>query len=149
MPAPDPTTSPSPAQRAADERADAARAVIAASATATTAALPRVRHLLPEGWHASGHQTISGATHTVAIDPPTGVVDATAYVMPRTDDRDGTVSGWWVRVHNRQQRVDFPLYTDGGARVAVYTSVEDAVAAAVAALRIEAVPTVIGRPRQG
>ena len=146
---PAPGTPPklSPAQQVFDERADAAQAVIAASATATTAALPRVRQLLPDGWHASGHQAISGATHTVTIDPPTGVVDATAYLMPRTGDHDGTVTGWWVRVHNRQQRVDFPLYTDGGARAAIYTSVDDAVAAAITALRIEAVPTVVGRPR--
>ena len=123
----------------------AAAKTTAASAAATTAALPHVRQVLPDGWHASGHQAISGATHTVEIDPPTGVVDATAYLMPRTDD-DGAVTGWWVRVHNRQQRVDFPLYTDGGARAAVYTSVEDAVAAAITALRIEAVPTRIGRP---
>jgi hypothetical protein len=146
-PAPGTTPKLSPAQQAANERADAAQAVIAASATATTAALPRVRRLLPDGWHAGGHQAISGATHTVAIDPPTGVVDATAYLMPRTDDHDGTVTGWWVRVHNRQQRVDFPLYTDGGARAAVYTSVDDAVAAAITVLRIEAVPARIGRPR--
>lgn len=145
--APDETPKLSPAQQVANERADAAQAVIAASAAATTVVLPRVRHLLPDGWHASCHQAISGATHTVAIDPPTGMVDATAYLMPRTNDRDGTVTGWWVRVHNRQQRVDFPLYTDGGARAAVYTSVEDAVAAAITALRIEAVPSRIGRPR--
>ena len=147
MPAPDTTPKPSPAQRAANERAAVAQARIAASATAVTAALPRVRPLLPDGWQTRGHQTVSGATHTVAIDPPTGVVDATAYLMPRTDESDGTVAGWWVRVHNRQQRVDFPLYTDGGARAAVYITVDDAVAAAITALRIEAVPTVIGRPR--
>src|SRR5689334_20514322 len=132
----EPGTTPkvSPAQQAANERADAAQVVIAASAAATTAALPHVRPLLPDGWQTSGHQAISGATHTVAIDPPTSLVDATAYLMPRTDEGDDTVTGWWVRVHNRQQRVDFPLYTDGGARAAVYTSVDDAVAAAVTAL---------------
>ena len=146
-PAPGTTPKPSPAQQAANEQADATRKLIAASATATTAALPRVRQLLPDGWHASGHQAISGATHTVDIDPPTGMVDATAYLMPRTDDHDGAVTGWWVRVHNRHQKVDFPLYTDGGARAAFYTSVDAAVAAAITALRIEAVPTVIGRPR--
>jgi hypothetical protein len=145
--APDATPRLSPAQQVANNRADAAQAVIAASATAVTAALPRVRQLLPDGWHASGHQAISGATHTVDIDPPTGMVDATAYLTPRTDEGDGTVTGWWARVHNRQQRVDFPLYTDGGARAAVYTSVDDAVTAAITALRIEAVPTIVGRPR--
>jgi hypothetical protein len=146
-PAPDTTTSPSPAQQAANDRAATAQAVIAASAAATTAALQRVRHLLPDRWHAACHQAIIGATHTVAIDPPPGVVDATAYLMPRTGDHDGTVSGWSVRVHNRQQRVNFPLYTDGGARAAVYTSVDDAVTAAITVLRVEAVPTVSGRPR--
>ena len=147
MPAPDTTPSPSPAQQAANDRADAARAVIAASATATTAALPRVRRLLPPGWRAGGHQAISGATHTVAIDPPAGVVDATAYLMPRTGEHDGTVAGWWVRVHNRQQRVDFPVYTDGGAHAAVFTSVDDAVAAAITVLRVEAVPAHLGGSR--
>ncbi len=146
-PTPGTTPKPSPAQQAANEQADAARNLIAASATATAAALPRVRQLLPDGWQARGRQAISGATHTVDIDPPTSLVDATAYLIPRTDEHDGTVTGWWVRVHNRHQRVDFPLYTDGGARAAVYTSVEGAAASAISALRIEAVPTGIGRPR--
>jgi hypothetical protein len=61
--------------------------------------------------------------------------------------RDGTVTGRRVRIHNRRQRMDFPFYTDGGARAAAYTSVDDAVAAAVTTLRIEAAPTVFSRPR--
>src|SRR3954471_22757541 len=103
-PTPDPA-GPSPAQQEADARADAARAVIAASARATAAVLPHVRQLLPADWDASSHQAISGATHTVAIDPPTALVDATAYLLPATSGGEGTVADWWVRVHNRQQRV--------------------------------------------
>ncbi|WP_432833028.1 hypothetical protein [Dactylosporangium sp. CA-092794] len=138
---------PGPAQQEADARADAARAVIAASARVTAAVLPHVRQLLPAGWRASSHQAISGATHTVAIDPPTALVDATAYLLPNTGSGEDAVSGWGVRVHNRQQRVDFPLYTDGGAHAAVFTDVADAVTAAITALRIEAVPTRIGPHR--
>lgn len=147
MLAPDTTTTPSPPQREADDRAEACRAVIAASAAASTAALPQVRSLLPTGWHAICHQAITGATHTVDIDPPTGVVDATAYRIPRTDGHDGAGAGWSVRVHNRQQRVDFPLSTDGGAHAAVFADVEAAVAAAITVVRVEAVPTRTGRPR--
>lgn len=142
---PDTSTPPSPAQREGDDRADAYRALIAASAAATIAALPHVRCLLPTGWHATGRQAIIGATYTVDIDPPTGVVDATAYLIPRTDGHDGTGIGWLVRVHNRQQRVDFPLYTDDGAHAAVFATVEAAVDAAITVLRVEAVSTRPGR----
>jgi hypothetical protein len=145
-PAPDTTTPPSPAQRAANDNAAAARALVTASATATTAVLPRVRQLLPAGWHATSYQAIRGATHTVAVDPPTSLVDATAYLLPRTDQA-GRVAGWWVRVHNRAQRVDFPLYTRGGADAAVFEGVDAAVDAAITALRVEAAPARTGRPR--
>ncbi len=143
MQPPDPT--PGPAQREAADRADTARALIAASAAAATTALRHVRCLLPAGWHAACHQVLSGALHTIDIDPPTDVVHATAYLIPRTED--GAVTGWWVRVHNRRQRIDFPLYTHGGTRAAVYASVEDAVAAAITALRVEAAPPPTARPQ--
>lgn len=144
MPAPETAPSPSPAQQLADEQAEAARAIIAASAAATIAALPCVRPLLPTGWHASCPQPISRATHTLAIDPPTDMVDATAYLKPHTTN-DGTVAGWYVRVHNRAKRIGFPLYTEGGAHAAVFTNAEDAATVAITVLRIEAVPARLGR----
>ena len=146
-PTPDAAGPVSPAQQEADARAGAARAVIAASARATAAVLPHVRQLLPADWRAGSHQAIAGATHTVAIDPPTALVDATAYLLPDTGACEGTESGWWVRVHNRQQQVDFPLYTDGGAHAAVFAHIADAVTAAITALRIEAVPARSGHRR--
>ncbi|WP_433651570.1 hypothetical protein ACQP2C_02940 [Micromonospora zamorensis] len=92
--------------------------------------LPEVQRLVPEGWAARRHQT-DGARCTVAIDAPADV-NATSYLSPPVGR-----FGWYVRVHNRTTGMDFPLYTDGGARAASFDTIEAAVAAAVEALRVE------------
>ncbi|MGN9912727.1 hypothetical protein ACTMTJ_34855 [Phytohabitans sp. LJ34] len=90
--------------------------------------------MLPAGWSATASQAISGATHTIAITPPVGAVDASAYLSPPASDSD---SGWTVRIHHRAEGIGFPLYTAGGAHAATYSTAPDAAAAAVAALRCE------------
>ncbi|CCH17736.1 hypothetical protein [Micromonospora lupini] len=99
--------------------------------------LPEAQRLVPEGWAARRHQN-DGARCHVAIDAPADV-NATSYLSPP----DGK-SGWYVRVHNRTTGIDFPLYTDGGARAASFDTIEAAVAAAVEALRVESAEA---RPR--
>ncbi|WP_173079984.1 hypothetical protein [Phytohabitans rumicis] len=110
------------------------RRVVAVSARLAAAHLPEVRSLLPDGWSAATSQAISGATHTIAISPPVGAVDVSAYLSPPACDGEG---GWSVRIHNRTQGVGFPLYTAGGAHAATYSTVLDAAAAAITALRCE------------
>jgi tripartite-type tricarboxylate transporter receptor subunit TctC len=90
--------------------------------------------LLPDGWSAAASQAISEAIHTIAITPPGGAVDVSADLSPPASDGD---SGWSVRIHNRAEGIDFPLYTAGGAHAATYCTAPDAAAAAVTALRCE------------
>ncbi|ROO60329.1 hypothetical protein EDC02_2190 [Micromonospora sp. Llam0] len=105
---------------------------VTASAEQVHRASAALRDRVPDGWRVSACQHGDGAIHTVDIRPPTGTIDATACLTPPDDD-----GGWHVRVHNRAQRIDFPLYRAGGARAASFASPGDALDAAVNALRVE------------
>lgn len=111
-------------------QADAANArAIAASRDAAHAAQPEAQRLLPTDWSATVSQGITGAPYSLYLRPAPSEVDVYAYLSPPDGDR-----GWYVRIHNR---TDHPVYIPGGARAAYFTTVADAVAAAVNAVRIE------------
>jgi hypothetical protein len=120
------------AEREYRQRAADTRRRVAASAEQVHRALVAVRDRVPEGWRFGACQHLDGAIHTLTVEPPADIIDATAYLAP-PDDGDG----WRVRVHNRAQGIDFPLYGAGGARAAVFADPGDAVDAAVTALRVE------------
>jgi len=106
---------------------------IADATGVVTRTLPRLQALVPPGWQVTVHQP-SSAIPTIAVDPPPGTVDATAYLQPADGDR-----GWYVRIHNRARRIDFPLYTAGGAHAAYFATTAKALHAARTALAIEMV----------
>jgi hypothetical protein len=111
------------------------------SRRAVAAAIGHARTLVPAGWRAQARQARPDVCHAIDIHPPAGAVDVTAYLLPAGSDR-----GWHVQIHNRTRRVGFPLYTRGGAEAAYYATVDDAVTAAVTALRIEIPEPAGGRP---
>ncbi|WP_444951086.1 hypothetical protein [Micromonospora ureilytica] len=117
------------ADREQRQRAAENERAIAKSVDLVEEHLPEAQRLVPEGWAARRHQT-DGARCHVAIDAPADG-NATSYLSPP----DGRF-GWYSRVHNRTTGIDFPLYTDGGARAASFDTIEAAVAAAVEALRV-------------
>ncbi|MEV4517858.1 GGDEF domain-containing protein [Dactylosporangium sp. NPDC049525] len=135
----------SPAEELYRRRAETDARQIAVSVSQVAEALPALAASAPAGWSVTAAvPVIDGALHSVAVHPPACSVDATAYLTPDTDHRDSTDGtgpsaepGWWVRVHNRGRGIDFPLYTDGGARAARFRTAADACRAAVQALRIE------------
>lgn len=95
-------------------------------------ALPAVQAHVPDNWQATVAQPPSGATWALTIHPPAGPIDVYAYLSPPHSDR-----GWHVRIHNRTEKVGFPLYTAGGAQAAQFGTLPDAVDAAVTALLTE------------
>ena len=112
--------------------ADDAVAIVA-SAHAIAEALPRLTGLVPDGWSLSAGQNLPGALHTLTLDPPPEApLAVTAFLCP--PDRN---HGWCVRVHNRTQRIDYPLYEAGGVRAAYYTTAEDALQAAITAVHVD------------
>ena len=113
--------------RAADDAV-----VIAVSAHAVGEALPRLTGLVPDGWSLSAGQNLPGALHTLTLTPPPPLVHVNACLRP--PDRG---FGWYVRVHNRSQRIDYPLYEAGGVRAAHFATAEDALQAAITALRVD------------
>ena len=115
-------------RRAAGERqATVADAVV-------RAALPAAQALLPEGWRAALDSGGTQACTLLSIRPIPGLVEAVAYLAPPRAGR-----GWYVRISNRTERISFPLYCSGGARVAYFDTIAAAVTAAVDRLRIEQV----------
>lgn len=126
----------SPAGHLHRRRAEADARRVAVSARLVGEALPGLVPAAPAGWSVAA-AAFEGALHSVAVHPPAGSVDATAYLSPDTDHASTDLVGWTVRVHHRGQGIDFPLYTDGGARAARFRTATDALAAAVQALRIE------------
>jgi hypothetical protein len=113
---------------------------VTASAEQVHRASVALHDRIPEGWRIAACQHGDRAMHTLDIEPPPDTLDATAYLAP-PDDGDG----WHVRVHNRTQGIDFPLYRDGGARAASFANPGDALAAAVNALRVEIAGTTTTR----
>jgi hypothetical protein len=91
------------------------------------------RQSTPGGWRAEAGQGLPGAVWVVIITAPAGVADASAYLTPLYSGR-----GWHVRVVNHAQGAGFPLYAAGGERTAEFATIEEAIDAAVNALRIEA-----------
>jgi len=104
--------------------------LIAFTAGQADTAIRAVRDRLPAGWTATVHQPIAQAPYTIAVTPPAGA-DITARLCPPCGD-----GGWRVRVHDRGAKVDFPLYTAGGARAATFTTAVEALDAAVRAVRV-------------
>lgn len=102
------------------------------SAEHTRHAIGELRGLIPPGWLITAGQHIDGALHTIDVTPPRSGIEVTAYLCPPGDD-----GGWHVRIHHRTDKVDFPLFSDGGARAARYAIAADALAAAVNALHME------------
>ena len=105
---------------------------IAASAQHTRRAISGLRDLIPNRWQISAGQHVDGAPHTIDITPPSDRVDVMAYLCTPHGE-----TGWRVRVYNRTRKVDYPLYSHGGARAAEYRTARDALAAAINALRID------------
>jgi len=94
--------------------------------------LAAARSRLPEGWRGVTDLPLPGAIWSLTIQPPGGPVQVEAYLVPSDTNR-----GWYVRIHNRTEGVGFPLYTPGGAHAAHYATLDQAVDAAVTALRTE------------
>ena len=106
---------------------------ITASRVAAEAALPETAALLPDGWRVTAGQGLPGATHALTLRPTAAApVEVTAHLSP---PRGG--NGWTVQIHNHTTRIGFPLYLPGGAHVAHFTTVRDAVTAAINAIRVE------------
>ncbi|GAB3848658.1 GGDEF domain-containing protein [Dactylosporangium cerinum] len=148
----------SPAEQLHRRAAEATARRVAVSVRLVAEAGPTLALSAPAGWSVTAAvPVIDGALHSIAVHPPVGSVDATAYLIPdielhhHSNDRAGDAehtrhplhpdstarTEWTVRVHNRAEGVDFPLYTDGGARAALFRTAADACTAAVHALRIE------------
>jgi hypothetical protein len=106
--------------------------IIETTREAAHAAVDPARRLIPDGWQAKAGQVMEGACHTLEVYPPAGPVDVHAYLTP-----PHCGGGWYVRVSNRTQGVDFPLYTCGGAHAASFDSLAEAVTAAVTAVRTQ------------
>jgi hypothetical protein len=95
-------------------------------------ALPAVQAHVPDHWQATVDPPSSGATWALTIHPAAGPIDVHAYLTPPHSNR-----GWYVRIHNRTEKVGFPLYTAGGAHAAQFGTLPDAVDAALTALLTE------------
>ena len=121
-----------PATRQWRLREAAAEQQITASRGTAEAALPETEALLPAGWRATVDQGLPRATYALRIRPASSPVDVTAHLSP---PHDGV--GWFVQIHNRTTGIGFPLYTPGGAHAAYFTTITDAVTAAINAIRIE------------
>jgi hypothetical protein len=115
-------------RRVDDDRAR----VIAATLDAARAALPQAKRLLPPGWQAAVHQTITGASYQLEVRPSPDAVEVFGYLSPPTPH-----TGWSVRIHNRSRGIGFPIYVPGGARAAEYATVAEAITAAARAIRTE------------
>jgi len=120
------------AEREHRMRAAEDAAAIAASAAAVAEALPRLTGLVPDGWSLSAGQILPGAVHTLTLTPPPSLVQVCAYLRP--PERG---FGWYVRVDNRTEGVDYPLYEAGGVRAAHFATVEEALQAAITAVCVD------------
>jgi hypothetical protein len=120
------------AERGRRIQAAADAAAVAASAITVAEALPRLTALAPDGWSISTRQNLPAALHTITVAPPPSPMDVTAYIRP--PDRG---FGWYVRVHDRTHGIDYPLYEAGGVRAAYFTTAEDALRAAINAIRTD------------
>lgn len=105
---------------------------IASSAAHVQQATAALRDRVPDGWRIMPAQHLAGAFHTLDVHPALGPVDAMAYLTPPQGEH-----GWLTRIHNRTSRIDFPLYTAGGARAASFPTAGAALHAAIRALRVE------------
>ena len=132
----------------AEARATHARhaRIIESTRETANAAVDLARCLVRDGWLVTAGQVVEGACHTLDLRPPAGPVDVHAYltpphhIPPHRSARDCTAlycGGWHVRVHNRTQGVDFPLYNPGGAHAASFDTLAEAVDAALTAVTAE------------
>ena len=121
-----------PATRQWRLREAAVEQQIRASRDAAEAALPDAEALLPAGWRVTVEQGLPRATHVLTIRPAVAPVDVTAHLSPPHGG-----AGWSVQIHNRTTGVGFPLYIPGGAHAEHFTTVGDAVTAAINTIRVE------------
>jgi hypothetical protein len=105
---------------------------VTASATAVAEALPRLTGLVPDGWSVSAGQTVPDTLHVLTLTPPPSLVRVSASLRPPYQGH-----GWYVRVDNRTEGVDYPLYEPGGVRAAYFPTAEDALQAALTAVHTE------------